>query len=82
VGIPALYVSTGFMLSEALRTLGAAADAQRVMTTAENVARATRLSELFAAVQQMPPLGAEGDSRSAPLAVPLQPADTTAKKQP
>ena len=81
VGIPALYVSTGFMLSEALRTLGTTADAQRVMTTAEGVARATRLSDLFAAVQQFPPLDAQGDSRSAPTAVPLQP-ETTAKKQP
>jgi hypothetical protein len=81
VGIPALYVSTGFMLSEAQRTLGATAAAQRTLATAEGVARATRLSDLFAAVQQFPPLESQGDSRSAPVAVPLQP-DSTAKKQP
>ena len=81
VGIPALYVSTGFMLSEAQRSLGRTAEAQRTMATAESVARATRLSDLFAAVQQLPPDGPPGDSRSAPLAVPVQP-DSGAKKQP
>src|SRR5688572_4332944 len=80
VGIPALYVSTGFMLAEAQRTLGATAQAQRVMATAEGVARATRLSDLFAAVQQMPPLGEPGDSRAVPLPVPLQPE--SGRKQP
>ena len=80
VGIPALYVSTGFMLAEAQRTLGMTAQAQRVLATAEGVARATRLSDLFAAVQQIPPLGAEGDTRTAPLAVPIQPE--TGRKQP
>ena len=73
VGIPALYVSTGFMLSEAQRTLGGNAQAQRILGVAEGVARATRLSELFNAVQQMPPLGAEGDSRAVPLPVPVTP---------
>ena len=80
VGIPALYVSTGFMLSEAQRTLGGNAQAQRILATAEGVARATRLSELFNAVQQMPPLGAEGDSRAVPLPVPVTP--DSARKQP
>jgi len=73
VGIPALYVSTGFMLSEAQRTLGNAAEAQRVLTIAEGVARATRLSDLFSAVQQLPPLGAEGDSRSTAIPLPIRP---------
>jgi hypothetical protein len=80
VGIPALYVSTGFMLAEAQRALGATAQAQRVLATAEGVARATRLSDLFAAVQQIPPLGAEGDTRTAPLPVPVQPE--SGRKQP
>src|SRR5262249_1109317 len=39
VGIPALYVSTGFMLSEAQRTLGNEAEAKRMLATAETVAR-------------------------------------------
>ena len=73
VGIPALYVSTGFMLSEAQRTLGNTAEAQRVLATAEGVARATRLSDLFSAVQQLPPLGAEGDSRSTAIPLPISP---------
>jgi len=37
VGIPALYVSTGFMLAEAQRSLGNDAVAQRVLATTEGV---------------------------------------------
>jgi hypothetical protein len=73
VGIPALYVSTGFMLAEAQRNLGNDAVAQRVLATTEGVARATRLNDLFEAVRQIPPMGAEGDSRSAPIPLPVQP---------
>ena len=80
VGIPALYVSTGFMLSEAQRTLGNNAAAQRVLATAEGVARATRLSDLFNAVQQLPPLGVEGDSRSTAIPLPIRP-DSPKTKQ-
>jgi hypothetical protein len=79
VGIPALYVSTGFMLSEAKRSLGGNAEAQRILKTAEDVARATRLSDLFNAVQSLPPLGAEGDSRGTTIPLPAQP-DTGATK--
>ena len=79
VGIPALYVSTGFMLSEAQRTLGNNAEAQRILKTAEAIARATRLSDLFNAVQSLPPFGAEGDSRGTAIPLPVQP-DTGAKK--
>jgi len=73
VGIPALYVSTGFMLAEAQRNLGNDAVAQRVLATTEGVARATRLNDLFEAVRQIPPMGAEGDSRSSPIPLPVQP---------
>jgi hypothetical protein len=73
VGIPALFVSTGFMLSEAQRTLGNEAEAKKILATAENVAKATRLSDLFNAVQQLPPLGAEGDSRSTAIPLPVRP---------
>jgi hypothetical protein len=79
VGIPALYVSTGFMLAEAQRTLGNDAAAQRTLATTEGVARATRLSDLFEAVRQLPPMGTEGDSRSAPIPLPVAPE--SARKQ-
>ena len=77
VGIPALYVSTGFMLAEAQRTLGNEAAAQRVIATTERVARATRLDDLFQAVRDLPALGTEGDSRSAPIPLPVAPDSTT-----
>jgi hypothetical protein len=80
VGIPALYVSTGFMVSEAMRTLGRNDEAQRVLATAEGVARATRLSDLFNAVQQLPPLGAEGDSRATPIPLPIRPESARPKQ--
>jgi hypothetical protein len=73
VGIPALYVSTGFMVAEAQRMLGNNDAAQRILATAEGVARATRLSELFEAVRQLPPMGTEGDSRATPIPLPVQP---------
>ena len=79
VGIPALYVSTGFMLAEAQRNLGNDAVAQRVLAATEGVARATRLNDLFEAVRQIPPMGTEGDSRSAPIPLPVQPE--SARKQ-
>jgi len=79
VGIPALYVSTGFMLSEAQRAQGHADEAKRVLATAENVAKATRLADLFSAAQSLPPLGAEGDSRSPAIPLPVKPE--SGKKQ-
>jgi hypothetical protein len=79
VGIPALYVSTGFMLSEAQRALGNEAAARKILATAEGVAKATRLSDLFSAVQSLPPLGAEGDSRSTAIPLPVKPE--SGKKQ-
>jgi hypothetical protein len=44
------------------------------------VARATRLSDLFNAVQQLPPLGVEGDSRSTAIPLPIRP-DSPKTKQ-
>ena len=78
VGIPALYISTGFMLGEALRSVGKPAEAQRVLATAEQVARATRLADVFAAVQQSPFITPEGDTRASPIPLPVQP-ETTSK---
>jgi len=73
VGIPALYVSTGFLLSEAQRSQGHPDEARRVLATAENVAKATRLADLFNAAQNLPPLGTEGDSRSPAIPLPVKP---------
>ena len=73
VGIPALYVSTGFLLSEAQRAQGHVDEAQRVLATARNVAKATRLADLFDAAQGLQPLGAEGDSRSPAIPLPVKP---------
>jgi len=65
VGIPFLYVTTGLVLSEALSQLGRPQDANRVLQTAEQVARATRLDDVFTASRPQQPL------------LPL-PADSTA----
>ena len=81
-GIPALYVSTGFMLSDALRSSGEPALGKQVLATAEQVARATRLSDLFAAAaqQQETPAAVPGDTtRAVPL--PVAPRDSGAKKR-
>jgi hypothetical protein len=73
VGIPALFISTGFMLSEVQRSLGHEDEARKILGTAENVARATRLSDLFSAAQNLPPLGVEGDSKSPTIPLPVKP---------
>jgi hypothetical protein len=61
------------MVSEAQRALGNENEAKRVLATAEGVARATRLSDLFSAVQQTSPLGVEGDSRGTAIPLPVKP---------
>jgi hypothetical protein len=66
VGIPYLYVATAANLYEAEMFAGKRAAADQVMQTAEAVARATGLSELFA--QQVPALPPPGDTlRAVPL---------------
>ena len=65
VGIPALYVNTGLILSEALENLGDAAGARQVMAKTEGVARATRIDEFFSFMNQrgtvpLPPI--QGDT--------------------
>ena len=69
VGIPSLYVSTGLVLAESLYRSGRPEDARRVLDTAQQVARATRLQWLFdtQAPEVLPP---SGDTRQ-PLPVPL-----------
>ena len=72
VGIPYLYISTAANLYEAELVPGNRAAGERVMQTAEAIARATGLADLFA--QQVPALPPPtGDS---PPAIPLG-IDTT-----
>lgn len=65
VGIPALYVNTGLILSEALESTGDREGARQVLSRTEGVARATRIDEFFSFVNQrgavpLPPI--QGDT--------------------
>lgn len=70
VGIPYLYVATGLMLSEVLQATGDSTAGARVLRQAERVARAVRLDDLLAQMQQPAPAAAPN-----PLLTPA-PADT------
>ena len=66
VGIPYLYVATGVVLAEGLQRTGRTAAADSVLAVTEQVARATRLSDLFGgapAIEQTP-IPTAGDSAS------------------
>ena len=71
VGIPYLYISTAANLYEAEMMAGNRPVAEQVMVTAEGIARATGLADLFA--QQTPVAPPRGDT--APV-IPLG-TDTT-----
>jgi len=75
VGIPALYVSTGFMMYDALRTIGDEAGAARALGASRQVAQATRIAEFFNfdAMTTPPP---EADAR------PVVPLDVAPKDSP
>ncbi|HEX4933741.1 MAG TPA: hypothetical protein VFV33_11215, partial [Gemmatimonadaceae bacterium] len=80
VGIPALYVSTGFMMHDVLSAAGDQAGANKALDAAKQVAQSTRIAEFFNfdALQQAPaPL--PGDVKPA---VPLDvaPKESGAKK--
>jgi hypothetical protein len=62
VGIPYLYVSTGVVLSESLGQRGDSAGAQAALGKAREVARATRLEDLFGPEAPPPPPVISGDS--------------------
>ena len=65
VGIPALYVNSGLILSEAIEGTSDRAAAASVMAKTEGVARATRIDEFFTFINQRsaPPLpGLQGDT--------------------
>ena len=76
VGIPYLYVSTDFLLSEAYRAQGKNAEAEQLLAQAKAVARATQLDkELFGdgsePVASPPPVVSGDSARRTP--VPVKP---------
>ncbi|MBK8058497.1 MAG: hypothetical protein IPK33_11715 [Gemmatimonadetes bacterium] len=81
VGIPALYVSTGFMMHDVLSASGDEAGAAKALEGAKQVAQATRIADFFNfdALQQQAPTPLQGDVKPA---VPLDvtPKDTPVKK--
>ena len=76
-GIPALYVSAGIVLSDALQATGNAAEARKVIVTAKDIAAASRTLNWFggeAGILGQPAPGAGLPSTfdtSAPTAIPL-----------
>jgi len=78
VGIPALYISTGFLLSDLLHRDGKEQLANQVMATTRQVAQATRLSDLFGTEPELPVQRPADAPRAVPL--PLTPGDTPQKK--
>ena len=83
VGIPALYVSTGFMMHDVLQAAGDAPNAVKALNTAKAVAQATRIADFFNFDEQPAPAPGLGDVRPAvPLDVPLKaaPKESSAKK--
>lgn len=72
VGIPALYIQTGFLLADIFSSLGDTAESRKAMERARAVAKGARVDDLFDFAQQpAPPITPEGDARR-PLAVPLK----------
>ena len=55
VGIPYLYVTTGALLAEQLARRGEQQDSQRILASAERVARAVSLQDLLTAATPSPP---------------------------
>ncbi|MGQ0650180.1 MAG: glycosyltransferase family 117 protein [Gemmatimonadaceae bacterium] len=80
VGIPALYVQTGFMVYDMLQTVGDTAGSRQALDDARRVAQATRIADFFnfaAAESLPPPLDIKGDVRPA---VPLPLGKDTGKR--
>ena len=73
VGIPYLYVSTNYVLAEALNMQGDKAGADKALADAMKVARATGLGDLFTGGQvETPPPIVSGDS-ARKTTVPIKP---------
>ncbi|GAC1516560.1 MAG: DUF2723 domain-containing protein [Gemmatimonadaceae bacterium] len=82
VGIPALYITTGALLSDVLERAGDKAGAEKALDTALRVARATKLEGLFGpqrGQQPAPPLGIDTDRG---VEVPALPAPAVAPSVP
>jgi hypothetical protein len=79
IGIPALYIQTGFLLSDVLHNLGDSSSARKALERARAVAKGTRVDDLFD-FNTLPaaPTGVSGDAQPK-LAVPLK--DSGAKKE-
>jgi hypothetical protein len=72
VGIPALYVQTGFMVYDMLQMVGDKEGSAKALDDARRVAQATRIADFFnfSAVESVPPLGdIKGDVKPA---VPIE----------
>ncbi len=70
VGIPALYIQTGFLLADVLQSSGQTEAARRAMDRARGVARGARVDDLFDFSAQPQPVPLPGDVPPK-LAVPL-----------
>jgi hypothetical protein len=81
VGIPALYVSTGFMLYDALQASGDLVGANNALKDAKQVAQSTRISEFFNfdAGAAPPSPAVPGDVRPA-VPLDVSPKDAPLKK--
>ncbi len=75
VGIPALYVNTGFVLYDALQTIGDQTGAAKALNDARQLAKSTRIADFFNfdAAAPPPPAPTKGDVR------PVVPLDVTPK---
>jgi hypothetical protein len=85
-GIPALYVSAGIVLSDALQATGNAAEAQKVIVTAKDIAAASRTLNWFGGEAGILGQAAPGAGlpsvldTSAPTPVPVAPSGVTPAK--
>jgi hypothetical protein len=73
VGIPYLYVSTNYVLSEALGATGDRAGAQKALGDAMKVARATGLGDLFEGSAPPPPPPVVSGDSARKTSVPIKP---------
>ncbi len=73
VGIPYLYISTDYVLSEALTQLGDRAGAAQALGQAMKVAQATGLGDLFAGAAPPPPPPVQSGDSTRRTTVPVKP---------
>jgi len=73
VGIPYLYVSTNYVLAEALNAQGDKAGSDKALDNAMRVAKATGLGDLFAGAAPAPPPPIVSGDSTRKTAVPIKP---------